>query len=266
MGLTLAASLKVSELSCGYPDAIVLSGVNLRVERGMVVGLIGANGCGKSTLIRTVVGLLPPLAGSVEIQGSDASRLDARVRAGRLGYVPQAVRPAFPYRVDDFVLMGRAPHVATVGRPQPQDRAAVRRALEELGIDGLAGRPVTQLSGGQLQLVLIARALAQEPEVLVLDEPASSLDYGHQARLLKLIRRLAQRGMAVLMSTHHPDHALTACDEVVALAGGKVLKQGPPGDAITEETLQVIYGVPVAVAVVTLPSGESRRVVLPPAS
>ena len=259
----MAVILAARELTVGYGARAVLTGVTLEVASGAVVGLVGANGCGKSTLIRTLIGLLDPLAGRVELEGRDAAGIHATVRARRVGYVPQAARPAFPYRVDDFVLMGRAPHVATVGRPGLFDRATAAAALSELGIEALAARPVTELSGGQLQLVLLARALAQEPAALVLDEPASSLDFGHQARLLELLRRQAARGMAVLMSTHHPDHVLTACDEVVLLAQGRVQVQGPPEAALTGETLSALYGLPMAVLPVTLPSGRVRRVCLP---
>lgn len=259
----MAVILAARELAVGYGGQAVLSGVTLEVVAGKIVGLVGANGSGKSTLIRTLLGLIEPVAGTVELEGGDAARVDARVRARRVGYVPQIARPAFPYRVDDFVLMGRAPHVATIGRPGAFDRATALAALGELGIADLAARPVTQLSGGQLQLVLLARALAQEPAALVLDEPASALDFGHQARLLELLRRQAGRGLGVLMSTHHPDHVLTACDEVVLLAGGRVEVQGPPDQALTGETLTALYGVPMAVVSVPLPSGGTRRVCVP---
>lgn len=256
--------LAARELAVGYDKNVaVLAGVNLEVVTGQVIGLVGANGSGKSTLIRTLLGLLEPVSGRVELEGGDAARVDARLRARRVGYVPQIVRPAFPYRVDDFVLMGRAPHVATVGRPGVFDRATAAAALDELGIGDLADRPVTQLSGGQLQLVLLARALTQEPAALVLDEPASALDFGHQARLLELLRRQAARGLAVLMSTHHPDHVLTACDQVVLLAAGRVQAQGTPGEALTGDALTALYGVPMTVAEVRLPSGATRRVCIP---
>lgn len=259
----MAVILAARDLTVGYAGRAVLSGVTLEVATGAVIGLVGANGCGKSTLIRTLIGVLEPIAGRVELEGHDAAGVDARSRARRVGYVPQIVRPAFPYRVDDFVLMGRAAHVATVGRPGVFDRATATAALAELGIAELASRPVTELSGGQLQLVLLARALAQEPAALVLDEPASSLDFGHQARLLELLRRQATRGMAVLMSTHHPDHVLTACDQVVLLSRGRVQGQGTPEAALTGEALTALYGVPMAVVAVPLPSGGTRRVCVP---
>jgi iron complex transport system ATP-binding protein len=238
--------LELRDLCCGYGPHPVLDGVNLGVGRGENLCLLGPNGSGKTTLFRTVLGLIAPLSGEILVEGRNLRDLARRERAKLLAYVPQAHQAPFPLDVRDVVLTGRASYVGLASSPTRRDRRIAFEALEALGIGRLAGRPYTELSGGEQQLVLIARALAQEPRALVMDEPSSHLDFGNQARLLALMRSLAsERGIAVLMSAHLPNHAF-ACASAVALIGcGRIAHVGPPATTLTESTLEEVYGIDI---------------------
>ena len=238
--------LELRELSCGYRATPVLRGVSFTVEPGETLCLLGPNGVGKTTLLRTVLGLLKPLAGEVRVDGRSLSGRSRRETARLLAYVPQAHTPPFPFSVFDVVLAGRTAHVGLFATPAHEDRLVAMEALELLGIGPLARRPYTEISGGERQLALIARAVAQEPRVLLLDEPSSNLDFGNQLRLLELVRRLAaERRLAVVMSTHFPDHALRCATTAALVKDGGVLAFGPADAVITGERLEEVYGVPV---------------------
>jgi len=237
--------LEAGGLDFGYPGKPVGQGANLSVAEGEVFVLLGPNGGGKSTLFRTLLGLLPPQGGVVRLAGRPIDSLHRAEVARLAGYVPQASPGYFPFTVFDTVLMGRTAHLGLFSAPSRRDRAAAERALEELGIADLADEPYTRISGGQRQMVLIARALAQEPRLLVLDEPTASLDYGNQLRVLQRIRGLAAGGMAVLLSTHDPNHAVLLADRVALVHGGRVVGPGPTADVVTAESLWSVYGVAV---------------------
>ncbi|MCJ2043694.1 ABC transporter ATP-binding protein [Methylobacterium sp. J-078] len=243
--------LEVSGLAFGYGRRRVGAGLDLTVRAGEVLCLLGPNGGGKTTLFKTLLGLLPPLAGTIRLDGEDVARWSRRRLAARLGYVPQAQGATFPFRVSDVVLMGRASRLGPFASPGPADRAVAARALASLEIAHLAERTYTEISGGERQMVLIARALAGEPGLLVMDEPTASLDFGNQTRVLAQVRRLSRLGIAVILSTHDPDHAFFCADRVALLHEGRLLALGDPAATITPESLARIYG--VAVAVVPLP-------------
>ena len=239
--------LKARSLAFGFPGRTVGREVAFGLAAGEVMCVLGPNGAGKTTLFRTLLGLLPRQAGSIELNGEPLESL-SRSRIARLaGYVPQGHAAYFAYTVLEFVLMGRTAHLGAYSVPGRQDREVAERVLESLNISHLAARPVTEVSGGERQLALVGRALAQEPSLLVLDEPTANLDYGNQVRVLERILQLAESGIAVLFSSHEPDHAFLCAQEVLLLAEGRALALGPPPDVINAQTLERLYGVSVRV-------------------
>lgn len=246
--------LEARELAFGYPGHPVGHGVSFAVGPGEVLCLLGPNGSGKTTLFRTLLGLLPATGGVVLLDGEPLNRLPRAVVARKMAYVPQAHAAPFAYAVGDIVLMGRTAHLGPFARPSRADRAHALAALEALGISGLAEADYTRISGGQRQLVLIARALAQQAPVLVMDEPTASLDFGNQARVLRQILALRARGLAIVLSTHDPGHAFACATAVALLHQGTLQGLGPPETVLVPERLAAVYGVPVSVA--RLPDGR----------
>jgi iron complex transport system ATP-binding protein len=250
-----APRLAVEALSYGYRGRRVGGNVSFAVAAGEVVCVLGRNGEGKSTLFKTILGLLPPQGGQVAVDGEPTALWPPRRRARSFGYVPQSGGGTFSFTVGELVLMGRTAHRGPFRAPSAADRTAADAAIAILGIGHLAGREWPQLSGGERQLALIARALAQEAPILVLDEPTASLDFGNQIRVLEAIRGLAERqGLSVLLSTHHPEQAFACADRVAVLVGGALLSIGRPAEIVTSETLRACYAVEVAV----LPVGDGR--------
>jgi len=245
--------LAVDSLAFGYPHHTVGRGVSFALDAGEVMCVLGPNGSGKTTLLRTLLGLLPLHEGKILFNGKDFSSFPRREIARFAGYVPQAHQPYFAYSVRDMVLMGRSAHLGTFSMPGTHDREVAARVLESLGILQLADRPVTEISAGERQLALVARALAQEPRLLVMDEPTASLDFGNQVRVLERIAALAAGGISILFSTHDPDHAFLAAQRALLLAEGRVLALGAPREVIRADTLQRLYH--VAVQVVPLEGG-----------
>jgi iron complex transport system ATP-binding protein len=245
--------LMVESLAFGFPGRTVGRDVSFALGAGEVMCVLGPNGGGKTTLFRTVLGLLAPHGGAVRLQGQDLATFSRGEIARQVGYVPQGHAAYFAYTVREFVLMGRTAHVGVFASPGKRDLAIAERALESLGIGHLAGKPVTEISGGERQLALVARALAQEPQLLVLDEPTASLDFGNQVRVLERIAQLAGSGIAILFSSHDPDHAFLAARRVLLLAEGRVLEAGTPREVIRPDTLERMYR--VSVQVLPLPGG-----------
>lgn len=240
--------LELRGLSCGYGRRVVLSGIDLSLAAGENLCLLGPNGVGKTTLFRTILGAIEPMGGEILIDGKNISGQSRRERARLMAYVPQAHTAPFPFHVIDVVLTGRTAHISLTATPSRHDHAVAWAALERMGIADLADRPYTELSGGERQLVLIARALAQEPRVLIMDEPSSHLDFGNQARLLSLIRTLVQEDdLAVLMSSHFPNHAFACASRVGLIQDGRLSALGVPGEVLTECSLQQVYGIPVCI-------------------
>jgi iron complex transport system ATP-binding protein len=241
----------VSDLSCGYRGRAVLEHVSFELSRGQVMALLGPNGVGKTTLFRTMLGLLEPIGGSVRMCGEPPSGGGRRRVPSHVAYVPQAHVPSFSFSVLEVVLMGRTPMMGAFATPSERDRRAAMGCLEALGLGAIADRPYTEVSGGERQMTLIARALAQGPEVLVMDEPAASLDLGNQARLLSMVRDLARgRGISVLMTTHNPDHALLVADRVLLMVreGARVsCVCGGRDEVLTAQNLSRAYGTRVEV-------------------
>lgn len=235
------------KLSFAYPRKAVLSRVSFAVRPGELVCLLGPNGCGKSTLLGLMRGLLAPTSGHVRLSGRDARSYSRRELARRLASVPQSGQPAFAYTVLAMVLMGRAAWGSFFGRPSRRDREIAREALVRFGIADLADVPYTHLSGGQRQRTLLARALAQEAPVLVLDEPTTGLDFGHQAKFLDILDELRAAGRTIVMTTHFPDHALWLADRVLMLREGSLVADGAPETVVTAERLGRLYDTPIAI-------------------
>lgn len=231
------------------------AGFDLDLRAGEVVCVLGPNGSGKTTLFRTLLGLIPPVAGRIVLAGRPLRDWSPGGLARHLAYVPQAHLPPFPWRVDEVVMMGRLARRGPLSGPGAADRAAVARALAATGLAALAGADYARLSGGQRQLVLIARALAQEAALIVMDEPAANLDFANRARLLARIRALAaQSGRGVMIATHEPDHAFALEARVLALREGGLIGDGPARTLLDGAFLTRLYGIPVTVE--TTPSGR----------
>jgi iron complex transport system ATP-binding protein len=239
--------LAAHRLGFGYRGRPVGRDVDLEVRAGEVLCLLGPNGSGKTTLFKTMLGLQPPQAGEVRLGGRPIGALTRNEIARSVAYVPQAHAAHFPFRVADMVVMGRTAHLGPFAAPSREDHAKARAALDTLGIGELADAEYTRISGGQRQLVLVARALAQDAPAIVMDEPTASLDFGNQVVALSEVRRLAARGLAVLLSTHDPDHAFSIGHRVALLDQGRLVAHGRPDEVLTPERLRAVYGVTVAV-------------------
>jgi iron complex transport system ATP-binding protein len=236
--------LELRDVEFAYDQRPALRGVSLEAQPGRVVGLLGPNGAGKSTLVRLAAGLLRPRAGRVLLEGRDLRDLSRRRIAQRVALLPQDGRLPPAFTVWEIASLGRTPHLGWLGAEGPNDRAVVLRALELTDAAALAARPVDELSGGERQRVLLARALAQEPSVLLLDEPTLHLDLGHQVGLLELVVRLArQDGLAVLAVFHDLNLAAQSCDELALLSRGRIVAVGPPDEVLRSPTVSQVYGV-----------------------
>ena len=233
------------ELTIGYGDRVVGSGLNVALSTGEVLALLGPNGGGKTTLLKTLLGLLPPQAGEVRLGDRPLSSYSISERARHLAYVPQSHVTTFAFTVEAMVLMGRTAHGNLFSRPNAADRAIAARALDRFGIAHLSERPYTMISGGERQLALLARALAQEPQFIVLDEPTASLDFGNQGRVMREIQALKAAGHGVLFTTHDPNHAMRAADRAYLLRRGARIAEGAAATILDRAQLEALYGAPV---------------------
>ena len=237
-----APALETASLAVGYGGSPVVSGVSVSIAPGTLWAVLGPNGSGKSTLLRTVLGLLRPLEGEVRLFGTPVGRWERRALARRVAWVPQSFDGDAGFTGLELVLMGRAPHQGAWGLPGQRDLSVARTVLAELGIAHLAARIVSRLSGGERRLLLVARALAQEPSLLLLDEPTAFLDLQHQAQVLELVRARVRGGLAAVTVLHDPNLAAAFTDAALLLRDGGVLGQGASAELLDAERLGRLYG------------------------
>lgn len=246
--MTGPSALCVQQLSAGYGDRRVLEAVDLEVKPGELWAVLGPNGAGKSTLVRASLGLLPAREGKVAVFGTDVRAFGRRELARRVAWVPQSVDALPDFTAMELVLMGRAPHLSRWALASRADVARARAALEELGIGPLAGRALGALSGGERRLVMLARALTQAPELLLLDEPTAFLDVRYQVQTLALVRRRVEAGMAAVAVLHDVNLAAAFATRALLLRGGRALASGDAGEVLATGRLEALYGVPIATA------------------
>jgi iron complex transport system ATP-binding protein len=283
-GVSPAAGIIARDISLSYNGRLVLGSISLQLKKGSVITLLGPNGCGKTTLLKVINGLLRPDRGKVYVDGRDAAAIKQNDMARLIGYVPQTQRSSFPFTAMDIVLTGRMPHISALAQPGPRDVEKARQALENVGALHLASRAYTQISGGERQLVMVARALAQEPSYLLLDEPTSYLDFKNQFSVLNMISRIAgEQKVTAVMTLHDPNHALMFSDEVVLMrklrfgeGGGvgdgncsrkaslsrqiqqSIIAAGGAHEVMTPENIREAYGIEVEVL-----SIRGRRMIFP---
>ncbi len=240
--------LEAHDVDSGYQKGKpLLRYINFSVETGNVCCILGPNGCGKTTLFKTLLGIVPVLGGRVTINDEDIKKWSPQRLAATIAYVSQKHAPPFPYTVKDVVMLGRINKVSYTGQPTRRDYLIVEGAMQDMGIHELRNKPYTDISGGELQLVMIARALAQEPRFLILDEPTAALDFGNVVRVIEKIRSLAERDYGVIMTTHSPDHAFLCESDVVLLQRDGPMRFGQAVHVITEKNMQEAYGIDVKI-------------------
>ena len=255
--------LRVENASFHYDDAKEsgFTNVSFSLKRGDVLCVLGPNGCGKTTLLKSLMGILELENGSISLEDKNITHMQRNDIAKLVGYVPQLHQPVFPFSVMDAVLVGRAPHLKFLESPGREDEEIADMAIEALGLKELRNRPYTQLSGGERQLVVFARVMAQQPSLLLLDEPTSHLDFGNQIRVLRLVERLAQTGLPIIMASHFPDHAFLISSKVAIMRKGEFIGFGSPDEVITEENMEKAYG--IKVRVMSVDGAFGRRICLP---
>jgi len=233
--------LQVKDINFNYGSTPILKDISFDVKEGQLCGLFGPNGCGKTTLFKCCMKFLKSHKGSVIMDGTDINECRIEDMAKVVAYVPQEHKPPFPYLVKEVVLMGRTPHLGGFFGVKRADKEKALDALELLEISHLAEQPYNQLSGGQRQMVLIARAIAQETKLIFLDEPTSALDFSNQLKIWKLLRKVADQGITILACSHDPNHVSWFCDDVVVMNENGIIGQGHPYHVITESVLDEIY-------------------------
>jgi len=246
----VTVSLEVKGLYFRHPNMAnwVLEDLNLKVEAGEITTILGPNGAGKTTLFRCILGLWSPQKGSIVCGTFDLSRMTPSGRARLCAFVPQDHVPPFAYPIKEVVLMGRTPYVPIFSTPSRVDRRCAEEAMEKMGIGHLGNRAYTNLSGGERQLVLLARALAQETPVLLLDEPTAHLDYRNQVEILRRVRQIVRdRRLTVLMTMHDPNLTLQFSDSVALMKAGRMVVKGPPREVMTSENLSFLYELPLKI-------------------
>lgn len=252
--------VEVKDLTFSYGNNKVLNNVSFRGEEGELLSVLGPNGVGKSTLFRCMLGLLTPDKGQILLQGRAVDRLAPGALARKIAYIPQSHDPVFHYSVFDMVLMGTTAQTGLFSAPKKEHMHLAEEALESLGLASLADRSYRTLSGGERQLVLIARAMVQKAKILLMDEPSASLDFGNRIMVMERVKELCTRGYCVIQTTHDPEQAYLYSDKILALHNGSVLAHGRPRDIFDEELISTLYGVKVEVCSI---KKDTLRVCIP---
>ena len=253
-------SMNVKDLRFSYGDHEVLKGVSFDTNYGEFISVLGPNGVGKSTLFRCILGLMKPGAGTVLVNGEDIHAMSAGELSRRMAYIPQSHHPLFNFSVMDMVLMGTTSQMSRFASPGKAQEKLALAALERMGIMHLKDRGCANISGGERQLVLMARAIAQQAKILVMDEPSANLDFGNKIRVMRTVKSLTEDGYTIIQSTHDPDQAYFYSDKILALYGGKVLAWGTPQETICNELISTLYNVDVDVCSM---HGDHVRVCVP---
>jgi iron complex transport system ATP-binding protein len=254
-------NLQVDKATFSYKKGNpVFKDISFSLKQGDIFCILGPNGAGKSTLLNCVGALFDLEKGTISLDGTAISSLSRMDIAKRIGYIPQFHNPVFPYTIFDFVLMGRTPHIGAFSSPKAKDYTITKKAIEAVGISYMSQRPYTEISGGERQLVMFAKVLAQEPDIILLDEPTSHLDFGNQFRILNLIESLAKSGFSVIMTSHFPDHAFLISTMVGVMKDQSFIDIGPADDVITEENMKQTYGIDVKLQFI---EQANRKVCIP---
>lgn len=256
--------LDVKDAAFSYnKNGYIFEDISFSVKAGDVLCILGSNGSGKTTLIRCICNLLKLQSGSVSIEERNIKYFSERDLARYISYIPQMHNPTFPYSVLDVVLMGRTPYLNPFSAPSKRDIAIAKSAIDSVGVNHLIDKPYTEISGGERQLVLFARALAQQPKILLLDEPTSHLDFGNQVRVLKIIKKLADTGLSIVMTSHFPDHAFIASNMTAIMKDGRFIDIGNSDDVVTEKNLKKIYAIDVKIVQVSNGKNNEIKVCVP---
>ena len=240
-------AISAQNLTYEVEGKTLLDGVDLQAERGQLVGLIGPNGAGKTTLLRTISGILRYREGAIHLEGSDLKSMSPKDAAANLALVPQIAPYTYGFTSMELVLMGRYPHLGRFQIEGREDDRIAREAMRLTEIEQFADRTLDTLSGGERQRVFVARALAQQPRILLMDEPTANLDVLHQLKVLDLVRQLVDDGLTAVAAIHDLNMAARYCDKLVLLSGGQVLAEGLPSEVLTPETIESAFGVKSAV-------------------
>ena len=255
-------SLFINDLSCGYQKKALLENISFSVEEGEILCILGPNGVGKTTFFKTLLGFIPAIRGSFFINGKNLLEMRRPEIAKIMAYVPQSYNFPYPFTAKEVIVMGRTAHLGILNSPAPKDYLIVDEVMRQLNILHLKNADITRISGGERQMVMIARALAQEPQFLVMDEPTSNLDYRNQVQVLLQIKALAKTDISIIMTSHVPDHGFMCATKVLLLERNK-FTIGNASEVITEENLRSAYGVSVFINKATTPNGTEVKSCIP---
>ncbi|NYB27099.1 MAG: ABC transporter ATP-binding protein [Methanobacteriaceae archaeon] len=252
--------LEINNIEFSYNEKKkIFEDISFSIDEGDILCILGPNGAGKSTLIKCINGLLKLNKGDILFKGKNITMMDNDELAKKMGYIPQTHSSTFAFRVIDIVLLGRVPHLGLTESPGKKDYKIAENAMESLGIAHLKDKLYNEISGGERQLVIMARVLTQQPEILLLDEPTSHLDFGNQIRTLGIINKLSKNGLSVIMTSHYPDHAFISSNKVVIMNNGTLMAVGSPEDVVTEENMRNAYEINVRIMDVE----DHRKTVVP---